>query len=107
MTAPTFQIPRRLFQRVGSKEREARRLAIKRRGFLFPMEHELVLENRILVQFLSHIRLAMIEMRMVVAMFVWHFEAELVEIESDDANHIKAVALIRQSVTTHCVNAEQ
>jgi galactose oxidase-like protein len=29
------------------------------------------------------------------------------EIESNDANNIKAVALIRQSVTTHCVNTEQ
>ena len=29
------------------------------------------------------------------------------EIETNDANHIKAVALIRQSVTTHCVNTEQ
>jgi hypothetical protein len=29
------------------------------------------------------------------------------EIETNDANDIKAVALIRQSVTTHCVNTEQ
>jgi hypothetical protein len=29
------------------------------------------------------------------------------EIESNDASHIKAVAFIRQSVTTHCVNTEQ
>ena len=29
------------------------------------------------------------------------------EVETDDANHISAVALIRPSVTTHCVNTEQ
>jgi Domain of unknown function (DUF1929) len=29
------------------------------------------------------------------------------EIETDDANHINALALIRPSVTTHCVNTEQ
>ena len=29
------------------------------------------------------------------------------EIETSDANHIKAVALMRPSVTTHCVNTEK
>jgi hypothetical protein len=84
------------FLNVGSKVKKGRRLVLKLLGFHFHMVHELVLENRIVsVIEKSDASLALMELRMMISMFVWHFDAEFVEVGQPEPFYEDAFVTMR------------
>ena len=81
MTSQIFPVQTRLFPSVGLNRKRGRRHVTKLHGFHFQWVSEAVLVDRIslIILFDLFCRLALMEFKMTLATFVWHFDARLKE----------------------------
>lgn len=76
--------------------KEEMRLAIDLHGYHLHMDHEIVLENRAF-WFVNNtnLSLAMMQMRLIISMFVWNFDAEFAEIGQSEPYYKDAFMALR------------